>query len=756
MKRVNGYLLLLAFLLSVLTSFPLAVSSNADNFEHLYFSSNPDGSDTYYVSGCSPEISGEIIIPSTYEGKPVKYIGNGALNECVNITSVIISDGIEKIDIGAFGMCTQLTSVTLPDSMKEIGYMAFHWCSNLSSINLPDSIESIGYAAFEKTPIYDNEENWEDFALYVSNHLIKVDSKASGTFSIKPGTKTIASEAFKNYCTDITSVIIPSGVVAVGTRAFDGCSNISTLWFPDSLKRIELGAFQNCENLKTIRLGTGIKKLGRSLFGNSNNLENVYIDGLENWCNIELEDSSSNPMAYAKNLYIDGQKLTELIVPEGITEIPQYAFCGNDDIVTIKIPNTVTSIGWGAFAGCNSLAEVSIPESVKSMGINAFNSSNIKSVYITDLTAWCDISFGGKSSNPLTEADQLYVNNRPIENLVIPDGVKSISKFAFYGCHEFDSVVLPDSLEKLGNFAFGNCKQITSIRLPERLRQVGGGAFAYCRKLEDVIITNKWVEIGESSFYDCPALKNVFYAGTKEYWDNLKVDILNQDLLEANIHFESETHIASEWITDTAATVYKSGEKHKDCTVCGIKLETAIIKQLKCSKPELKKISNTEYGVKITWGKIKGADCYRVYRKTSKGKWEYLDSTKNTYFTDKSAKSGTKYYYSVRAKNEAGLSSRSSILSKYYLTDPTLKTLSSTSKGVGIKWTEVIGAEGYVIYRKTDSGSYKKIKTEKGVSNISFRDTSAEKGKKYTYKVKAYYSKTYSAYSNTKTITDKY
>lgn len=756
MKRVNSFMLLVAFLLSVLTSFPLAVNSNANNFDYLKFSYTPDGNATYYVSGCSPEISGEVIIPSTYEGLPVKYIGYNAFNECENITSVIISDGIEKIDIGAFGMCTQLASVTIPDSMKEIGYMAFYWCSSLSSIDLPDSIESIGDAAFEKTPIYDNEENWDDFALYVGNHLIKVDSKAAGTFSIRPGTKTIASEAFKNYCRDITSVIIPSGVVAVGVRAFDGCSNISTLWFPDSLKRIELQAFQNCENLKTIRFGKGIKKIGRAIFYNSDNIEDVYIDGLENWYNIELEDSSSNPMCYAKNLYIDGQKLTELNIPEGITEIPEFAFCGNDDIVKVKIPNTVTSIGQRAFSGCSSLEEVSIPASVKDIWTDAFNSSNIKSVYITDLAAWCGIKFSGKGSNPLTEADQLYVNNKPVKNLVIPEGVKSISKFAFYSCWEFDSVILPDSLEKLGNFAFGECNKITSIRLPKRVSEIGGGAFAYCRNLKEIIIESKWVEIGESAFYDCRSLENVFYSGTKECWDSLKVDILNQDLLEANIHFESETHIPSEWIIDIAATVYKSGEKHKECTVCGIELETAIIKQLKCSKPKLKTISNTQSGVKIAWGKVKGADCYRVYRKTSKGDWEYIDSTKSTTFTDNTAKSGAKYYYSVRAKNEAGLSSRSGSLSKYYLESPSLNTPSSTSKGVGLKWSKVAGAEGYMVYRKEAGGSYKRIANEKGISNVTYRDTTAKKGTKYYYKVKAYKSKTYSAYSNTKTITDKY
>ncbi len=215
-------------------------------------------------------------------------------------------------------------------------------------------------------------------------------------------------------------------------------------------------------------------------------------------------------------------------------------------------------------------------------------------------------------------------------------------------------------------------------------------------------------------------------------------------------------HTASSWIIDEKATVYKAGSKHKECTECGGILETAIIKQLRTSKPNLKSISNTSSGVKITWGKVSGADTYRVYRKTKSGDWKYLDSTSKTGYTDKTAKSGTKYYYSVRARNEAGNSSLSSSLSKLYLADPTLKTPKSTKGGVSLKWTKTTGAQGYVIYRKTQDGSYKKLKTEKGVSNLSYVDKSAKKGKKYTYKVKAYYSKTYSAYSDTKTITDKY
>ena len=211
-----------------------------------------------------------------------------------------------------------------------------------------------------------------------------------------------------------------------------------------------------------------------------------------------------------------------------------------------------------------------------------------------------------------------------------------------------------------------------------------------------------------------------------------------------------------EWITTKKATVYSAGLKEKKCSGCGRVIDSKEIEQLKCSKPTMKSIENTQYGVLSKWGKVKGADKYYVYRKASGGSYSRIASTTNTYYTDKAAESGTKYYYMVKAINEAGASASASALSRYYLEDTILNTPSSTSKGIGLRWSAVTGAEGYKIYRKTADGSYKLISTEKGVDNLVFRDTTAEKGVKYTYKVKAYYSKTYSAYSNTKSITDKY
>ena len=215
-------------------------------------------------------------------------------------------------------------------------------------------------------------------------------------------------------------------------------------------------------------------------------------------------------------------------------------------------------------------------------------------------------------------------------------------------------------------------------------------------------------------------------------------------------------HNSTKWNTVKKATVNAKGKKEKVCTECGKVLETATIAQLKAGKPKLKSIETTEYGVLIKWGKVSGADKYRVYRKTSKTDWECIATTSNTYYTDKTAKSGTKYYYAVKSQNEAGNSSLSNELSKYYLADPTLKTPKSTKSGVKLEWSKVKGADGYYVYCKTGSKGYERIATVKGSTKVTYTDKTAKKGKKYTYKVKAYKSKTYSAYSNTKTITDKY
>ena len=159
---------------------------------------------------------------------------------------------------------------------------------------------------------------------------------------------------------------------------------------------------------------------------------------------------------------------------------------------------------------------------------------------------------------------------------------------------------------------------------------------------------------------------------------------------------------------------------------------------------------NTSKGIYLKWSKIAGAEKYRVYRQTNGStEWKLVGTTKKNTFTDKTAKSGTKYNYRVRAVADNDMSSFATV-GRYYLSTPKLTSASNTSSGVKVKWEKVTGAQGYKIYRKTSkNGNWKLIDTTSSNKKFNYTDKSAVNGKTYYYSVQAYYSKTNSTYNQT-------
>ncbi|MEE1503336.1 MAG: hypothetical protein UGF89_03700 [Acutalibacteraceae bacterium] len=159
--------------------------------------------------------------------------------------------------------------------------------------------------------------------------------------------------------------------------------------------------------------------------------------------------------------------------------------------------------------------------------------------------------------------------------------------------------------------------------------------------------------------------------------------------------------------------------------------------------------NNTSKGIYLKWTKIAGAEKYRIYRQTEgSSKWKLLDTTKKTTFTDKTAKSGTKYYYRVRAVAGGDMSSYE-VVGRYYLSTPKLISAKNTVSGVKVRWEKVDGVQGYKIYRKTsEKGDWKLIHTTTNKKSY-YIDKTAKSGKTYYYSVQAYYSKTKSTYNKT-------
>ena len=214
--------------------------------------------------------------------------------------------------------------------------------------------------------------------------------------------------------------------------------------------------FSSCTNLKSITIPDSVTSIGREAFSGCTSLEEVHISDMASWCNISFYESrsssiyTSNPLYYAENLYIDGELVTELVIPDDVTEIKDCAFYYCRSLTSVTIPNSVTSIGKYAFGGCTSLTSVTIPDSVTSIGNYAFSSC-------TSLTS-----------------------------VAIPNSVTSIGSSAFYKCTSLTSVTIPDSVTSIGSSAFYSCESLTSVTIGNSVTSIGEKAFYVCTGLEEI------------------------------------------------------------------------------------------------------------------------------------------------------------------------------------------------------------------------------------------------------------------------------
>ena len=138
----------------------------------------------------------------------------------------------------------------------------------------------------------------------------------------------------------------------------------------------------------------------------------------------------------------------------------------------------MTSIGRDAFYGC----------------------SDLTSVHISDIAAWCKIDFESFYSNPLNYAHHLYLNGEEVKDLVIPNSVTSIGRYAFYRCSALTSVTIGNSVTSIGSGAFGGCSGLTSVIIGNSVTSIGSSAFSGCSGLTSVTIPNSVTSIGDDAF----------------------------------------------------------------------------------------------------------------------------------------------------------------------------------------------------------------------------------------------------------------
>ena len=186
------------------------------------------------------------------------------------------------------------------------------------------------------------------------------------------------------------------------------------------------------------------------------------------------------------------QDNTSITIKDGTLGIADGAFSGCSGLTSVTIPNSVTSIGWSAFSGCRGLTKVEI----------------------SDIAAWCNISFGDYSANPLISAQHLYLNGKEVTNLVIPNSVTSIGLYAFYGCSGLTSVTIPNSVTSIGGSAFERCSGLTSVTIGNSDTSIGDGAFKYCSKISSFTSQNVTPPVTSESAFEGVPLSCQLYVPT--------------------------------------------------------------------------------------------------------------------------------------------------------------------------------------------------------------------------------------------------
>ena len=185
--------------------------------------------------------------------------------------------------------------------------------------------------------------------------------------------------------------------------------------------------------------------------------------------------------------------LTSVVIPEGVTSIGDWAFNGCSSLTSVVIPEGVTSINDGAFYKCSSLTSIVIPEGVTYIGREAFRyCSSLTSVVIQE-----GVTSIGASA---------FCYCSSLASVVIPESVTSIGTGAFSSCSSLTSIVIPESVTSIGDWAFNCCKRLTSVVIPEGVTSIGNWAFNCCKRLTSVVIPEGVTSIGDSAFNGCRGL----------------------------------------------------------------------------------------------------------------------------------------------------------------------------------------------------------------------------------------------------------
>ena len=430
-------------------------------------------------------------------GNSVTSIGDNAFYGCSSLTSATIGNSVTSIGAEAFRYCNSLTSINLPNSVTSIGESAFYSCSSLTSITIPESVTSIGEYAFNGCSNLANltikAKSAEDYIQRNINYQL---------YKYNSGLQALTRSLLING-KEATKIVISENIDSIGDYAFYNCSHIQSITLHDDIY-LDKTSFLGCDSIASITITTpSIEAYCQSSLNN-----NLYKYGLK---------------TATRNILVDNEDITLLIIPEFISSISEYLFYNCSTITSLIIPENIESIGYGAFYGCEKLEAIyqtsSTPPTIDTY---AFTSLPVCYIPYGSLTAYENSTWKKQVSRfveePITGYQIYYTSSDG--NVVTPSAADAFNATIMSNVYEngqgiitFNGFVYAIKAE-----AFLNCPTLTSITIPVSIKHIEDRAFANCSALGVVEVESTTPPtLGTEAFTSAPTC--YIPCGTKHFYE---------------------------------------------------------------------------------------------------------------------------------------------------------------------------------------------------------------------------------------------
>lgn len=363
----------------------------------------------------------------------VTNVGICAFAGFVQMKLLALPKSVTRIEKFAFSGCTSLETVLLPSALEYIGDDAFFNCESLNKITLPKNV-NLGNGPFERcrklleisTHGCDNVKVTENAVILVKEQrLVHYLECESDPYVVSSTVLEIGCSAF-SYCMCIRKVVLPQSVQTISAGAFAHCKNLCKVTFSDHLRTIGDRAFSYCSELDAISLPESLEYIGCQAFYCCEKLTSVVLPSLVHLVSgpfgnckklSKITVHADNPAfktvddvlftSDGKKLlqFPPGSPLEEYTVPDSVEVICSDAFCGCENLKTVKLQQTLRVIVEHAFAWCRKMVKIQIPDSVQAIGTNVFADCNEK--------IEIDIPSKFKDRDVLKRTSDILGNNNP-------------------------------------------------------------------------------------------------------------------------------------------------------------------------------------------------------------------------------------------------------------------------------------------------------------------------------------------------------